>query len=80
MKESDAKSKWCPFAISEGMEYIRTTSFSITNAVSSINRTPKSGTALADCKCITTDCMAWVKLGSGSDGFCSMMDDNANGR
>lgn len=80
MKESDAKNKWCPFAFSEGMLYKATSGLGVALAVASINRTPKTGKALSECKCIVGECMAWVPSGKPSEGFCSLMDDNVNGR
>lgn len=88
--DSLAKTKWCPFAMTEvkkteafAFKVRDTSTFQSPTiyeykgnhvAVASVNRTLE-GKAHGDCLCITEECVFWRKIKAGR-GDCSRFDDN----
>ncbi|NUO81952.1 hypothetical protein HUU05_17910 [candidate division KSB1 bacterium] len=70
LSEKDAKTKWCPFAISAVRRY--------EDSVSTINRRIGSGKPDVDCFCIAADCMMWRAVSVTKDnekvklGYCGL--------
>ena len=62
LTEKEAKTKWCPYAISAVRRY--------EDGASVVNRRIGSGKPDVDCMCIAADCMAW-RVVSGL-GYCGL--------
>lgn len=70
LSEKEAKTKWCPYAMSAVRRYA--------DSVTVVNRRIGSGKPDVDCLCITTDCMAWRVVSVQKDnetvkmGYCGL--------
>ena len=70
LTEKDAKTKWCPYAISAVRRY--------EDSASVVNRRIGSGKPDVDCMCIAADCMAWRAVSVKKDeetvkmGYCGL--------
>lgn len=60
LTEKEAKTKWCPYAISAVRRY--------EDGASVVNRRIGSGKPDVDCMCIAADCMAWRAMSVKKDG------------
>lgn len=69
MTESEAKTKWCPFA--------RTGAFTDRGPMMAVttNRDPRPDVQ-SSCNCIASDCMAWVEIKPTKEGFCQLINLN----
>ena len=73
MKESEAKTKWCPY-----MAQVNTSamiSFTIAAAHDGGGDLPSIGEA----RCIGSDCMMWQWLGDNSGGWCGLTNTGYGG-
>ncbi len=70
LTEKEARTKWCPFAVSAVRRY--------EDSVSVVNRRIGSGKPDVDCFCIATDCMMWRVVSVKKDdetvklGYCGL--------
>lgn len=60
LTEKDAKTKWCPFALSAIRRY--------EDSATAVNRRIGSGKPDVDCLCIAADCMMWRAVAVLKDG------------
>lgn len=60
LTEKDAKTKWCPFAVSVIRRY--------EDSAATVNRRIGSGKPDVDCLCLAADCMMWRAVSLMKDG------------